>query len=161
MEISILLVLLTVAVDHPPAAEHAPPANAACTLVVDGKYVTKLTLEEQGGRTYQKDVTGQILHLEPGRYRLRQVLLKGDYSHDSYSETEWFSLTSNKPYHLRAGSPLTPRVDATREGRILKLDYRLVDDAGRRYRRAGRESPPGFTVYKNGKEVASDAFEYG
>ncbi len=87
--------------------------------------------------------------------------MKGGYTHDAFADTYWFTLSPGKPYHLRAGVPLTSHVEVTREGRLLKLDYRLVDVAGRQYRDANRTSPPRFAIYQNGREIASGSFEYG
>ena len=58
---------------------------------------------------------------------------------------------------------MTPNVRVQRVGRLLKLDYDLVDAAGRKYVQRGISGavPPKFTVYKDGQSIGSGSFEYG
>ena len=161
MAFSVLILLLSVLGADPTAAEQSPPDGATCQLILDGQGIEKLVLERENRGTYTKDVTGPSLWLEPGRYRVLQVTLKGGFNHDARGEAEWFTLSSDEPHHLRAGAPLTPRVDVKRQGRLLNLDYRLVDAAGRRYRNTDRTHPPRFTISTGGQQIASGLFEYG
>ena len=58
---------------------------------------------------------------------------------------------------------LTPHVEATRCGRVLKLDYRLEGPGQERATVDARDrsSPPKFTVCQDGREIGSGTFEYG
>ena len=61
--------------------------------------------------------------------------------------------TSTKP-------PLELKVDVSRWGRSLKLQLR--DRAGKKLSVRNRAAePPGFTVFKDGRQIASGRFEYG
>jgi hypothetical protein len=152
---------MTVLADDQPTAEPSRPDAAICQVILDGKYVEQLILEGENGRLHVRDATSSNLFLEPGRYRVSRIMLKGGYSYDIHAETEWFTLSPDEPYHLRAGAPLTSHVDVTHKGRLLNLEYRIVDTAGRRYRSTDRTSPPRFAIYQDGQEIASGSFEYG
>ena len=67
------------------------------------------------------------------------------------------------PTVLNAGGPLTNTVAVGRHGRELRLDYRLVGAGGEIYRLANQNptGPPGFVISKEGKKLASGAFEFG
>ncbi len=61
---------------------------------------------------------------------------------------------------------LTPQVQVTRAGRLLNLDYQLVDASGRSRadelrQQQQRNTPPRFTVWQGGREIGSGTFEYG
>jgi hypothetical protein len=161
MEFSIILILMTVLADDQPTAEQPRPDAAVCQVVLDGDHIEQLILEGDNGRTYVKDAANSNFFFEPGRYRLSRIMLKGGCFFDNPAEPEWFTLSPGEPYHLRAGAPLTSHVNVKREGQLLKLDYRLADAAGRHYRNTDRSSPPRFSIYQDGREIASDSFEYG
>jgi hypothetical protein len=161
MEFSILLVLMTVLADDQPTAQQSRPNAAICRVIVDGEHIEQLILEGENGHLHLKDATSSNISLEPGRYRVSQIMLKGGYFNDNRAKTEWITLSPGAPYHLRVGAPLTSHVDVKREGRLLKLNCRLADAAGRPYRSMDRSSPPRFSIYQDGREIASDSFEYG
>jgi hypothetical protein len=60
---------------------------------------------------------------------------------------------------------LTPHVQVTRAGRILRLDYQLLDDGGQNCTRQLLQQPhataPRFTIWQGGQEIGSGTFEYG
>ena len=61
------------------------------------------------------------------------------------------------------GDPgLTAKIEACRAGRVIFLDYRLLEAGGRRHvDRQQPEKPPEFTVLQNGSPVGSGVFAYG
>ncbi|NQU23864.1 MAG: hypothetical protein HQ567_21490 [Candidatus Nealsonbacteria bacterium] len=59
-----------------------------------------------------------------------------------------------------AGQP-KPTVKVTRNGRVLTLDYDLLDDAGQSRPQTDRSCPPRFVVTKDGQEIDSGSFQYG
>jgi hypothetical protein len=61
------------------------------------------------------------------------------------------------------GGPLTNSVSVVRQGQDLVLNYRLVGAGGETYKMANTDStkPPGFVISKNGRKLASGAFEFG
>lgn len=67
----------------------------------------------------------------------------------------------DKLRQLQAGASVTPTVEVTRRGRILKLDYKLVDAHGQKQSNRQRARPPQFAVYEDGKEIGSGSFRYG
>ena len=73
----------------------------------------------------------------------------------------WVEVDEDKPAVLKVGAPLKQIVKATRQGRVLALDYKLSGIGGETYVRDDRSKPPTFTVYKGDKKIASGTFEYG
>jgi len=73
------------------------------------------------------------------------------------------SVADKTPAVLNVGGPLTNSVTASRHGRDLRLDYRLVGAGGETYQLANqdRSQPPEFAIYKGDKKVASGKFEFG
>ena len=64
---------------------------------------------------------------------------------------------------LAVGGPLTNCVSATRRGRNLLLNYRLIGSGGGEYWLVGGGGgkPPRFSVGKAGKKIGSGEFEFG
>ncbi len=73
-----------------------------------------------------------------------------------------FLVTPDEPGQLQARAPLKSELTFTRSGKILTLDYKVRDAAGRKYR-GGRSplDPPRFTVHRGDREIGSGTFEYG
>jgi len=67
------------------------------------------------------------------------------------------------PVVVDVGGPLTNSVSVVRQGQDLVLNYRLVGAGGETYKMANTDStkPPGFVISKNGRKLASGAFEFG
>jgi hypothetical protein len=141
---------------------------ANCQLILDGKKIRQVDLEDENGRLYPILGTNRIALLRSGRYRVRSVALEGNYNHAAPSgRIDWLTLRPDRPCHLRAGAPLVPKVEVTRQGRYVRMDYRgIVDAAGRLYFGRGsaelaRNHPLCFTVYRDGGEVAAGTLRYG
>jgi hypothetical protein len=101
--------------------------------------------------------------LASGKYRLLAVQLDNGYSASLYSpDLESFvTLAPDQPHRLKVGPPLKPSVKIKREGRHLKMDYRLADASGHSYTGHQRTNPPTFSVTKDGRELGSGTFAYG
>ena len=56
---------------------------------------------------------------------------------------------------------LTPHVLVTRQGRVLKLDYELLDARGVKSPMVDRDHKPRFKICRDGQEIAAGNFEYG
>ncbi|MGO9115908.1 MAG: hypothetical protein ACLP9L_42420 [Thermoguttaceae bacterium] len=70
--------------------------------------------------------------------------------------------TAISPAH--PAGPLTPRLQATRAGRLLILNYQLLDADRNNCLRQGldpRPAPPWFSIRQDGREIDSGNFEYG
>ena len=137
--------------------------DAGCQVIL-GPHVTSVVFVDEHGVQPVLKPAGQDVSLKAGRYRISEITLEGGYSYRAAYEqnVEWIILTPDKPYELQAGTPLTPRVRATRQGPLLKLDYQLVDAAGRNYRSSEpSKHPPRFSIRQQNREIASGDFEYG
>jgi len=144
-----------------PKTEPSVLDEANCQLSIEGAFIEKLTLDFEGGSAKELTQPASSVSLPAGRYRVRQVELKGNYRYIVFAEKEddWFQLTPSQPYHLKVGAPLKSKVNATRQGRLLKLDYELVDACGRNYSSGARTDPPTFAVFSGGREIGSGSFE--
>jgi hypothetical protein len=151
----VLVVVVVPAVDKVPAA-------LAGQLNIDGKFVETLTLETEQGDLREIENPGPSWSLPQGRYCVREVHLRGGYHCYCYPAAEegWFTLTSEEPYQLKVGAPLTPKVRVARSFRSLELDYELLDAGGRNYAGPGPEVPQ-FAVYSGDRKIGSGSFDYG
>jgi hypothetical protein len=130
-------------------------------LKIEGKYIKQLTLERRGGNKVKFDQPGEIIKLAVGKYFLREVQLEGGYACQIWSDDNWVEVGEDKPAVLKVGAPLKQIVKATRQGRVLALDYKLLGTGGENYVSSDSSKPPTFTVYKGDERIASGTFEYG
>jgi hypothetical protein len=56
---------------------------------------------------------------------------------------------------------LTPHVRVTRQGRLLRLDYELLDAGGKKTVLDVSGPKPHFQVFRDGQQLAAGDFEYG
>ena len=70
---------------------------------------------------------GHSVFLPPGRYLFQVVDFPAGLSVRTDID---FVLTPEKPYRLDIGASVKPRVTVKREGRLLKLEYELLDAGG-------------------------------
>lgn len=158
---STLLARVLLSAESEPEQPLADPT--ACQLNIVGKFVEKLVLVDEAGHTKQLNQPGPSVTLPAGQYRVSQVELKGGFQCTvaGTEESDLFRLTPDEPHELQVGAPLNPSAKVTRQGRLLELDYQLLDVSGHSYTNQDRENPPRFTVHKNGQEIGSGSFEYG
>ena len=63
---------------------------------------------------------------------------------------------------VKSGGPPLPTVTVEHKGRLLVLTYGPPSAGGGLMSNAGpRDEPPGFTIYKGQRKIASGQFEYG
>jgi hypothetical protein len=142
--------------------EEAGQTPAQGELKLEGKHIKQVTLERREDRNKLKfDQPGESIKLAVGKYFLRKVQLEGGYACQIWSDANWVEVGKDKPAVLKVGAPLKQIVKATRQGRVLALDYKLVGMGGESYTNFDRSKPPTFTVYKGDKKIASGTFEYG
>jgi hypothetical protein len=135
-----------------------PPAGE----LILGKYVANLTLVDEHGQGAVFQRRGSSMFLRPGRYVIRDIQLQGGFSaRGSGGPADRLTLARGKPCRFDVGTPLRPSVSMQRAGRLLKLDYQLLDADGRTYRGGDAKNPPRFAVYQGENKIASGAFEYG
>jgi hypothetical protein len=157
-----VLILSAIAPAAEPAQKQPVPDPSSCELIL-GKHIENIVLTDQRARPAIYRRSGSSLFLPPGQYVVTQIDVVGGYS--SYCSprraADELSLVPGKPRRLDVGTPLTPSVTVKRSGRVLKLDYQLLDADGRQYRDNQRSNPPQFTVYQGDHLVGSGSFEYG
>lgn len=139
------------------------PDVGECQLIVRDTHIEGLRLANEHGiaRTL-KELKSPIL-LPPGQYRVQGVKLQGDEHWQTVATTKrpTFTLSRDAPHELEGCNPLKPNVEVARRGRVLHLDYDVLNTRDGDTRNESRKNPPQFTVYKSGKEIGSGTFEYG
>lgn len=132
-------------------------------LKLDGKYIKRLTLEREHSDKVTFNQPAESIKVAVGKYRLREVQLENGYTCREWMvpDQNWVEVGEDKPAVLKVGAPLKQIVKATRQGRVLVLDYKLLGTGSEPYVRDNRSNPPTFTVYKGDERIASGTFEYG
>ena len=130
-------------------------------LIVEGELIESLTVTGKAGDSRTINRPGASVSLPAGQYSIQEIQLEGGFRCVVPRTAETFTVSPDEPCRLKAGAPLTPGVTFKRSGKMLTLDYELVDAAGRNYRRTGRSlDPPRFAVYQGEREIGSGTFEY-
>lgn len=160
LAVSLMMAALGVASGEEPAGAPVSPAG---WLVIEGKGVATLQLETRAGPALQRMPVEGKISLMPGEYRITQIQLKAGYQayRREQREEDWFRLAPGQSHTVRIGAPLTPTVHVQRQGRLLTLDYQLLDAEGWNYSRGDRTNPPEFRVFRGDEEIGSGNFEYG
>ena len=123
----------------------------------------RLLVLQSGNEKQTLDEPGKSIMLEPGTYKISQLLLKSGLVHfPSGGSTRLgpIQVGPGEPAILKAGGPLEQRITVQCKGQLLAMDYRLIGVAGEGYRN-DRRYPPTFAVYKGDKEIASGKFQFG
>jgi hypothetical protein len=166
-----LMLLPVIAVAKEPAKEQSALELPQCELIL-GKHIKNLWLFNQQGQQPMYRRRGSSMFVTPpGQYRIQEIDLQGGYSafpRSGYSGpwADWLTLAPGKACRFDIKAPLTSSVSVKRAGRLLKLDYQLLDGDGRKYRRNDRSGkdrahPPQFAVYQGNRQIGSGTFEYG
>ena len=156
-----LLPVIALAAEAP--TEPTAPNTPNCELIFEGKCIESIKLYDEQGKTKSFVKPDASVFLPPGRYSIEEIELQGGYSAGpsfGFSDQE-FVLSPDKPCRLKCGAPLAPTVTVKRAGRLLTMDYQLLDAAGREYQESGRDNPPSFAVYRGDRQIGSGTFEYG
>lgn len=135
-------------------------------LAIQGRAIERLTLVDANDKVTAIERPQESILLPAGKYRVQQVELQGGFSCHEYfaSDDAWLHVAAGRTPVLKVGAPLTPQVNVKRTGRVVTIDYELVDAAGRTYSPGNdnrRTKPPTFAVFKNGQTIGSGSFEYG
>jgi hypothetical protein len=143
----------------PEAAPAQPPARNPddCEVILESRHIESLVFSYQGERKTVA-VSGPSVFLPPGQYMLQEIHFQGGLTiQPSFA----FSLANKVPFTLDFGASATPKVTVKREGRLLRLDYQLLDAKGRNCAGAYRNHPPEFAVYQGDEKIGSGKFAYG
>lgn len=139
-----------------------PTDETLCELTIWGSAIERLELSSSTGRVVELDRPAETVTLPAGEFRVSAVDLRGGfYGLGPVTEASWFQLTPDKPVEIEVGAPLELQVKTGRRGRMLTVDYDLTDAAGCRYHGSRTDTPPTFSVFKDGQEIGSGSFEYG
>jgi hypothetical protein len=166
LPIFVLLWPATAIAAGPPA--HKPPADSQLCEVVIGKDVELIMLSgKQGQPPIYRREGSSLFFYPPGEYAITEIKLKGgQFVLDNQDRLpDRITLAPGKPARFDVKMPLTHSVVAKRTGRLLNLNYQLLDGDGRKYRndRLGgdRDKPPQFAIYQGDEKIGAGSFEYG
>ena len=136
------------------------PANMG-QLMVRGESVVRLTLQDKNRRSREYSLSTPNLTMPAGQYSVREVQVEGGYRCFDFptSDDDWFTITAGETHQIEIGAPLTPKVNTTRWGRLLVMNYALVDAGGREYLGGDTTNRPRFIVYAGEREVGTGRFE--
>jgi len=126
-------------------------------LEIQGQFIKKLVLQNEKNECVSFENPGEKIELTPGKYRIINVITNGYNSHSDL----WIEVESDKENVLKVGGPLYQYVTATRQGKIIRLNYSLRGQGGESYTSLMRNKPPQFAVFQGDKQIAAGAFEYG
>ena len=104
-------------------------------LRIEGRAIERLVLADESQATTEFPRPGASVPLPAGRYFVHEVELTNGFRCYAWigGEEDWIQVPADPTPVVKVGAPLTPKVSVQRAGRLLKLDYELVDAAGRRY----------------------------
>jgi hypothetical protein len=152
-----------------PALQFTEQSVPLGALNITGQFIRRLVLTG-GPYLVVLDRPAGVVKIPVGSYIQPDVLLE-------QNGAETFCRASQQPVGrqitvdgkttavLQVGGPLNNSVIASRHGRDLHLDYRLLGVGGESYQLAyqyqNRSNPPRFEIYKGARKIASGAFEFG
>jgi hypothetical protein len=146
---------------RPARAEESPRGD----LKIEGTHISRILLDGGEGEAHTEELTDPCgtVKVPVGTYRVQRVELRGGYMSLSggTGELKRIAITEDIPEVLKLGGPLRQEVQATRQGRLLILNYKLLGIGGEAYRSTSSGRPPRFTVYKGDRAIGSGQLEYG
>jgi hypothetical protein len=150
-----------------PALQFTEQSAAVGELKITGKFIQRLVLSG-GPQLVVLDQPAASVQIPTGSYIHPDIRLKQNgaeaFCKPGQTQIRWrFSVDDKTPAVLNVGGPLTNSVTASRHGRDLRLDYRLVGAGGETYQLANqnRSQPPEFAAFKGDRKIASGKFEFG
>jgi hypothetical protein len=145
------------------AEESAATDAKTGELKLDGAFVERLKLASKDGRIHTIDLSAERVTLPQGEYTIHEVRLQGGYTCESYQagRAEWITVRAGQQATLKVGAPLRHEIRLDRGAAVLTVAYELIGQGGERYNPVQSGSKPRFVVYRNGKEVFTDDFEFG
>ena len=134
-------------------------------LKLSGESLYYVGLRATNGYTVVWWEPSGMLKVPQGIYSVSAVWLKKGGAEAYRLANELLRLNATAPTNVVLGGPLTNAVTLTRQGRKLRMDYRLVGADGGSYRLAqqDRNKVPEFAVYHGARKdaVESGKFEFG
>ena len=130
-------------------------------LKIQGSHIESLvlrSLDDWHTETFNEPFEASKIPV--GKYRLQNIRLKGDYYCGTKPDIT-VSIVKDESATFKVGTPLKHSIDVKRQGRVLILSYKLFGMAGENYSVPSRDNPPGFSIFKDNKEIYSDNFEFG
>lgn len=131
-------------------------------IKIEGDHIESLVLRSlDDWHTESFEPPFESKKIPVGKYRLQNIRLEGGYYCGTKNNIT-ISVTKDETAIFKIGAPLKHTVKVERRGRaLLVLTYKLLGMAGEDYTIPTRNNPPGFTIFKSDKEIASGKFQYG
>jgi len=153
--------------ENRPALEFTEQPVALGELRITGQYLQRLMLPG-GPYLVILDRPANMTKVPIGSYSQPNIVLAQGGATAFCNSGQWPSgkrifVDDKTPTILAVGGPLTNSVTASRHGRDLRLDYRLLGAGEATYQLAdaNRSQPPEFAIYQADKKIVSGKFEFG
>jgi hypothetical protein len=132
-------------------------------LKVTGSMVHRLVLQNDRGYTVVLEAPDSSVKIPVGSYRAKSIWIKQGEATACQRTGRSLTISEKSPTVFLAGGPLTNSVTAKRRGKYLVLDYSLIGADGGAYQLSKDDPlhPPAFTIFHNGKKVATGQFAFG
>jgi hypothetical protein len=143
--------------------QFTPQQPPLTEVKLSGESLYYAVLQDPKGYTAVLRQLPGSLKIPSGRYSASAVWLKKGAAEAFRFANEPSLLNATAPTNLALGGPLMNSVTFAREGRKLRLNYRLLgaDGGGYWLVQIDQPKPPEFTVYRGGKKVLSGQFVFG
>ena len=137
-------------------------------LKIEGEHITSLILENQDGKTESLGEQDKTVQLPVGKYYVRNLIVSDQ---DQYSvgtrpkpvsESGWITISKDQPAVIKSGAPLKQKINISKRGNHLVLNYKLIGADGLEYNKTTNTSkPPEFSIYQGDKLITTEQFQYG
>ena len=143
--------------------ELTPQQPPLTELELSGEFLSYAVLRDTNGYAVVLLGAPGTIKLPQGVYTVAAVWLKKGVTEALRDGNPPAVVKATNTTRLVLGGPLTNWVTLERQGRKLAMNYQLKGADGESYRlaRQDREKPPEFTVYRGGKKVLADKFQFG
>ena len=161
-KVNLLIVLLSIAIFLTLSVSIGMAQKQALgEFKIEGEHIESLVLRHLDDRhTENFEPPFEARKIPVGKYRLQNIRLEGGYYCGTKNDIT-VSVEKDETSVFKIGAPLRNIIEVKRQGRVLEIRYKLLGMAGEDYSVPARDNPPGFTVFKGDKEIASGKFEYG
>jgi hypothetical protein len=146
-------------------------------LAIESPRVSHLMLQQGEGESVGLAVferPGDTVQIPAGPYQRQRMYLDGGEAQGAYigTSTEPLTVIAGTATPLGLGAPLQPSVEASRDGRDLRIRFKLAGIGGEPYKRLLTEdlyaalhtdprTKPRVAIRRGDRELVSGNFEYG
>ena len=131
-------------------------------LVVTGEHVTRLVLRRPGGARVEIHNPAGGVDLAVGTYDVYEIELEGGLFSRPLLDTspDPVTIAAGEQTTLNVGAPLRQVIVVEQDGRVLYLEYFVLDALRNRYQPRFVGSEPQFDVFRGDKKIGGGMFQH-